>query len=826
MMQQYQQMKQAYPEALLLFRMGDFYELFFEDAVVAARQLEITLTSRSRDKNGIPVPMCGVPYHAVNSYIARLVRNGHRVAICEQVEDPRDAAGIVRREVIRVVTPGTTTDDLLLEPKSHHYLAAVHFSDQHMGLAIVDLSTGHLVLSDPTGPNIEEQALSFLASFSPAEVLVPESLRTRFLHWTKPISLASVTGAPDWTFHADLAQRVLREQFKVTTLDGFGIPPEGLAITAAGGLIEYLRRTQKSALDHICTPSYLHASDFLRMDASSVANLELVQSVDGLSRWTLFSVLDGTQTGMGARLLKEWMLRPSLSIELIRQRQDALQELKDDLILRHGTAELLSKIHDMERLLSKAILGIANPRDLATLGASLKRLPELKAALSQGRCEPLRRLHTTIDPLEDVAQMLDSAIMEEPPISIQEGGIIRDRFNPELDELRSIQRDGKSYIAAMENRERARTRIPSLKIKYNRVFGYFIEVTRPHLRLIPDDYSRRQTLANAERFVTPELKEYEEKVLTAEERMLELEKELFISLRNQVVAQHLRVQASAAAVAEIDVFASLADVAHRHHYCRPVVDDSTVIDIRNGRHAVLEQRDDQPFTPNDLYADNETHQILLITGPNMGGKSTFLRQNALIVILAQMGSFVPADSARIGLVDQIFTRVGASDNLARGRSTFMVEMIETANILNNATPRSLILLDEVGRGTATFDGLSIAWAVAEFLHNESERKAKTLFATHYHELTKLERLYTGVKNFCVTARESGDNIVFFHKLVLGNADKSYGIEVARLAGLPQPVLCRAREILKRLERKEIDLSGQPRARSTDEVTAEIQKSLF
>ncbi|HEV8132796.1 MAG TPA: DNA mismatch repair protein MutS, partial [Acidobacteriota bacterium] len=594
----------------------------------------------------------------------------------------------------------------------------------------------------------------------------------------------------------------------------------------AGGLIQYLRRTQRSTLEHLRPPAYLRSADFLRMDVSSIANLELIVSVDGSRKWTLYSILDFTQTGMGARLLKEWLLRPSLSVDSIRHRQDAVEELKENVMLRREIIDLLSDIHDLERLLSKTILGLANPRDMTSLEASLKQLPKLKTALGKAQSDPLRRLKTSLDPLEDVACALESAIDEDPPVSIQDGGIIRDGYNAELDELRGIQRDGKSYIAAIENRERGRTRIPSLKVKYNRVFGYFIEVTRSHLGSVPSDYTRKQTLANAERFTTPELKEYEEKVLTAEERILELEKELFTSLRRQVASEHSRIQGTATTIAELDTMSSLAEAAHRYRYTRPAVDTSTVIEIHNGRHPVLEQRDDAPFTPNDLYCDTETHQILLITGPNMGGKSTFLRQNALIVILAQMGSFVPADSARIGLIDQIFTRVGASDNLARGRSTFMVEMIETANILNNATPRSLILLDEVGRGTATFDGLSIAWAVAEFLHNENMCKAKTLFATHYHELTKLARLYSGVKNFCVTVKEAGDDIVFFHKVVPGSADKSYGIEVARLAGLPAPALRRAREILKKLERKEIDLSGQPRSRSTDEAIDEIQKTLF
>ncbi|HEY2934353.1 MAG TPA: DNA mismatch repair protein MutS [Acidobacteriota bacterium] len=824
MMRQYRQIKQEHPDALLFFRLGDFYEMFFEDALLAARELEITLTSRNRDKNGIPVPMCGVPYHSAAGYIVRLIQNGHRVAICEQVEDPRTAVGIVKREVIRVITPGTLLDDLALEPKSHNYIASVHLMEGSAGVALADLSTGHFVLSDFVGERAQQELLSLISSFQPSEIIVPESQKQRLLQ-SKLVELPCISAADEWTFHADRARSDLQDQFHLATLEGLGIPSGSLAVPAAGGLLQYLRKTQKSALEHLRLPSYLHKTDFLRIDSISARNLELVQSVDGLRKWTLFSVVDFTQTGMGGRLLKEWLLRPSLKLDTIQRRQDAVEELAGNLILRRELCDQLSAVHDLERLLSRVVLGVSTPREMAGLGISLKQLPKIKGSLSQAQSHLLASM-ASLDTLDDTSQLLERALADDPPLTVLDGGVIRDGYHNELDGLRSIRRDGKSYIASIESRERARTRISSLKVKYNRVFGYFIEVTRSQLHLVPGDFMRKQTVANAERFITAELKEYEEKVLTAEERILDLERELFADLRAKVAAAHARIQASASAVAELDAAAALAEAAHRYRYCRPVVDDSTVIEIRNGRHPVLEQRDDQPFTPNDFYADTKTHQVLIITGPNMGGKSTFLRQNALIVILAQMGSFVPADSCRVGLVDQIFTRVGASDNLARGRSTFMVEMIETANILNNATTRSLILLDEVGRGTATFDGLSIAWSIAEFLHNDPLRKAKTIFATHYHELTKLERLYDGVKNLCVTVNEAGDDIVFLHKVMPGNADKSYGIEVARLAGLPQPVLRRAREILKKLERKEIDLSGQSRSRTTDDVLTEIQKNLF
>ena len=825
MMRQYRRIKQEHPDALLFFRLGDFYEMFFEDAQLAARELEIALTSRNRDKNGIPVPMCGVPYHAAAGYIVRLIQNGHRVAICDQVEDPRTAVGIVRREVTRVITPGTLLDDLALEPKSHNYLASVHLLEGAAGVALADLSTGHFVLSDFSGERSEEELFALICSFQPSEIIAPESQKDRLRQSKQVADLPCINGADEWTFHSERALSDLQDQFRLVTLEGLGIPAGSPAVSAAGALLQYLRRTQQSTLEHLRLPSYLRKADFLRVDSTTARNLELVESVDGLRKWTLFSVIDFTRTSMGGRLLREWLLRPCLKLEIIRRRQDAVEELKGNLMLRRELSDQLSDVHDLERLLSKVVMGIATPRDLAALGASLKQLPKIERTLSRAESEPLVSIKG-LDVLDDISKLLESALADDPPITVQDGGVIREGFNSELDHLRDLRKDGKSYIATIESRERERTRIPSLKVRYNRVFGYFIEVTRSHFHLVPPDFMRKQTLANAERFVTAELKEYEEKVLTAEERILDLEKELFADLRRQVAAVHARIQSSASAVAELDVLTGLAEAAHRYRYCRPTVDDSTVIDVRNGRHAVLEQRDDQPFTPNDFYADTEGHQVLIITGPNMGGKSTFLRQNALIVILAQMGSFTPADSCRVGLVDQIFTRVGASDNLARGRSTFMVEMIETANILNNATTRSFILLDEVGRGTATFDGLSIAWSIAEYLHNEPLHKAKTVFATHYHELTKLERLYAGVKNFCVTVKEAGDDIVFFHKVTEGNADKSYGIEVARLAGLPQPVLRRAREILKKLERKEIDLSGQSRGRTSDEVLSEIQKNLF
>lgn len=823
MMRQYHDVKKRHPGTLVFFRMGDFYEMFYEDAVIISRELDITLTSRNNDKKGNPIPMAGIPHHALDNYLNRLVRKGFKVVICEQVEDPRQAKGIVKRDVTRIVTPGTAVEDDLLESRENNFLAALHQVDDGFGLGFVDASTGEFWVTEFVEEPALEKAQEELLHFRPRELIYPERLEDNLIGLLPSDFVGSLVRSPqpDWHFNVDYAQRLLFEHFKVSTLDGFGARNESLAIGVAGALLEYLRHTHKSSLAHITSLRFAESSRHLKLDETTVANLELIRATDGSRRWTLLSTIDFTRTGMGARLLRNWILRPSRDLAEIDFRLDAVGELRDSVTSQTRIGEVLKKVQDVERLLSRVTLETANPRDLLALRGSLEVLPALSALVEHHSAAMLAPLS---DHLEDVVEILRDAIDDGAPVSINDGGILRAGYNSELDELREMASSGKSFIARMENEERQRTGIGNLKVRYNRVFGYFIEVTKSHLESVPDHYTRKQTLVNAERFITPELKEYEEKILGAEERILRLERELFVEIRRNIAVHARRIQDAARKVASIDVLVALAEVAFKYGYSRPTLDDSRVIDIRSGRHPVLERHDSEPFVPNDLLCDTDQQQVLILTGPNMGGKSTYLRQNALIVILAQMGSFVPAEKARVGLVDRIYTRVGASDHLARGRSTFMVEMIETAHILNTASPASLILLDEVGRGTATFDGLSIAWSVAEFLVTEPSRKARTIFATHYQEITKLEKLYPGVKNYCVAVREANDEIIFFHRVMEGVASKSYGIEVARLAGLPPRVLERAREILKRLERRQLDLAG--RRGVTEDVIEELQPNLF
>jgi DNA mismatch repair protein MutS len=823
MMRQYHQIKQEHPDVLLFFRLGDFYEMFFEDAITGSRELEITLTSRHADRAGKPIPMCGIPHHAVNGYLTKLIKKGYRIAICEQVEDPRLAKGLVRREVTRIVSPGTTIEDAVLDSKENNYIAAILELKEVIGVAFLDVSTGTFSSTEFHGEATREQLLEVLGFFSPREVVVPEGDRPAFEKWFHGPSSprALVTSQPDWLFNSDYAARLLLDHFKVSTLEGFGLNGRQAGTAAAGALLGYVKQTQKSALGHVLTLTPFESAQSLKLDDATIRNLEILRTSEGSREGSLLSVLDLTKTGMGARLLRSWLLMPSLALDEIGDRLDAVEELQASAIKVDRIGKVLKTIHDVERLLSRVTLQTANGRDLLALKDSLAVLPLLEEQLADHHSVLLK---DRVDRLEDLVDLLDRAIASDCPVTLSDGGIIRNGFNAELDDLRRIAGSGKSYIAGLESQERQRTGIQSLKVRYNRVFGYFIEVTKSHLHAVPPHYQRRQTLVGAERFVTPELKEYEEKVLGAEERIQEIEREIFLEIRGQVAGQAGRIQRIAHFVARIDVLLALAEVARRGRYSRPTLNESTELLIRGGRHPVVELQGPEPFVPNDLYCNTTADQMLILTGPNMGGKSTFLRQNALIVIMAQMGSFVPADEARIGLIDRVFTRVGASDNLARGRSTFMVEMIETANILNTATPRSLILLDEVGRGTATFDGLSLAWSVAEFLVTQPERKARTLFATHYQELTRLDRLYPGVKNYCVTVKQSGHQIIFFHKVMAGTASKSYGIEVARLAGIPAAVIERAREILTRLERKDMDLSGS--RRSTGDVLDDLQKRLF
>jgi DNA mismatch repair protein MutS len=827
MMKQYHEVKRRFPGKLVFFRLGDFYEMFYEDAILASRELEITLTSRNKDKSGAPIPMCGVPYHSVDGYIARLMKKGHKIAICEQVEDPKTAKKLVHREVTRVLTPGTVVEEMLLEPKDHNYLSSLCITEEGIGLAFMDLSTADFLATEFFAEESWQKAIDELTRFTPKEIVLAETssneIRQRLVRdWSD----AWVTSPlDDWVFNFDYAQRLLLEHFGLASLDGLGAAGKSAALSAAGALIHYLRDSQLAALGKVATLRFFEPSDFLKLDASTVTNLELVQSLDGSKTGSLFSFLDLTRTGMGARLLKSWLLLPLLNLTELERRQEAIQALTVSIQTHGRLSTKLSDIHDLERLISRVMVGVAGPRELLALRDSLRMVQPIQNLLKEFSASRICEIRDQIDPVDDVIQLVENAVSDDPPASAADPGIIRTGYSAELDDLRSIRRSGKGYIASLETRERQKTGIASLKVKFNQVFGYFIEVTNSNLSLVPAHYIRKQTLVNCERFVTEELQQYEEKVLGAEERIVALEKELFAHVRRTVALHGSRIQNTARLLGELDAYAALAEVAMKNDYVRPELTDGDEIFIRQGRHPVVELQS-RPFIPNDLYLNSTSDQLTILTGPNMGGKSTYLRQTALIVILAQMGSFVPAKEARLGCVDRIYTRVGASDNLARGRSTFMVEMIETANILNTATNRSLILLDEVGRGTATFDGLSLAWAIAEYLVQNPLHRAKTLFATHYHELTKMAEVHAGVKNYCMAIQEVGKEIVFLRKVVPGVADKSYGIEVARLAGMPREVLLRANKILERLERKEIDLTGRAHRRSTDEVLEEMQKSLF
>ncbi len=826
MLRQYHEIKKQYPGTLLFFRLGDFYELFFDDALLGAREMEITLTARQKER-GNPIPMCGVPYHAAAGYIAKLVRKGYRIAICEQTEDPKSATNLVRREVVRVVTPGTALENQLLETKQNNYLASICGSGSGMGLALLDLSTGEFLATEFNGESGWERVKEQLESFSPREIIFPNSLSLLFQQAGKsadgtssstsifnpsgpasPDSIA-LTELDEWLFGYEHAESLLRAQLGVATLDGFGLTDKVYAISAAGAAIHYINETQKTQSSHLGEITYFEPSEYLVLDSTTVKNLELVAATDGVASHSLFGMLDQTMTGMGARLLRQWLLRPSVKPQEIETRLDSVEELKSSTIKRDQLRRLLEPMTDLERLSGKITLGRANARDLIALRQSIEVIPNLRRALSDSRASLLQVLSENLDELDDIKSLIAEAIADDPPASSSEPGMIRDGFNPELDELRNLARSGKSYIAAIEARERGRTGVSSLKVKFNNVFGYFIEISNANKDRVPSDYERKQTLVNSERYTTPELKEYEAKVLGAEERISELEVTLFIEVRKQIAQEVRRIQGVSRAIAILDAISSLAEVGAKHSFVRPQLHEGDEIEIRAGRHPVIETLGER-FVPNDLSLNNTTDRLLIITGPNMGGKSVFLKQTALIIILAQMGSFVPAASARIAVVDRIFTRVGASDNLARGRSTFMVEMTETSNILNTATPRSLVLLDEVGRGTATFDGLSLAWAIAEYIHDNQHHSAKTLFATHYHEMTELAKMRPGVRNYQVAVSESKGEIVFLRKVVPGSASKSYGIEVARLAGLPRAVIERAREILTNLEQNELDLTGKPK----------------
>jgi DNA mismatch repair protein MutS len=831
MFRQYHALKRDHPNAILLFRMGDFYEMFEEDAKDAARLLELTLTARGKGTDNV-VPMCGFPHHQLDAYTARLVRANRRVAICDQVEDPRKAKGLVKREVVRLVSPGTLTDPSQLAAKENVWLAAVLSTAGRLAAAFLDLSTGEFLAWETAAEGEGGRAAlgDRLQGFAPREVLHVEDPS-----WTEGFRQQQTPGAV-WTlaepyaFSADTAERLLCERFGVSSLDGFGFRDRRAAVAAAGGLLHHAHETQKCGLEHVDTLRFHEPSRHLLLDPATRRNLELDRALrDGDRSATLFHTLDATVTSAGGRLLRRWLLAPLLDPEEIRARQDAVEEFLTRSDLRERGRVQLREVHDIERLLGRSVAGTANPRELWALRSSLERVPGLIAALDESTAALVRRIVDGIDPCADVAERLAAGLVDDPPATQRDGGMIRDGFHAELDELRAIQRDGKSFIAGLEAKERKGTGIASLKVRFNKVFGYFIEVSKPNLHLVPEHYHRKQTIASGERFVTPELKEYESKVLHAQERIEVLEQDLFQALRAGVAAEAPRLKALARATARLDVLSALAETAARHEYRRPVVHDGTALRIVGGRHPVVEQRlADRRFVPNDTQLEAEGKAIAVLTGPNMGGKSTYLRQVALIVLMAQAGGFVPADEAELGIVDRIFCRVGASDSLAEGQSTFMVEMTETANILHHATSRSLLLLDEIGRGTSTFDGLSIAWAVVEQLAALDGGAPRTLFATHYHELTELAVELRSVINLRMAVREWKEDVIFLHRVEPGAADRSYGIQVARLAGVPRHVVERAQEILANLERDEYGRDGQPRRaeRRGGKQAAPGQGSLF
>jgi len=833
MLRQYQELKDQHPGTLLFFRLGDFYELFFDDAIVGSRELQITLTARHKER-GDPVPMCGVPHHSAGNYIARLVRKGYRVAICEQTEDAGKTKKLVRREVVRIVTPGTPIDPQLLDSREPVFLAAICSSGENVGAAFLDVSTGEFQATQSQGADGWTRILADLESYAPRELLFPASLAplvksglTGKAH-TAPLPLVSdhkdhsevtnsqstatssnlnttLTPLDDWLWQREDCAALLREQFGVHSLAGYGLERKDEAVRAAGASLRYARETQRAAAAHVTDLVYFEAQDHLVLDSVTVRNLELVESLAGGAGRSLLDVIDQTVTGMGARLLRSWLLRPSVKRGEVDSRLAAVSDLLASQINRDKLRALLKDVSDLERLTGRINLGSATPRDLNALLRSVTRVPAIRTLLGEHQSSLLQVLYESTDELPELREILTKAINEDPPLKLSDGDTIREGYSAELDDLRSTSRNAKQIIAALEATERIRSGIGNLRIRYNGVFGYFLEVSKANASRVPADYERRQTLANAERFTTAELRDWEKKVLGAEERIIQLETELFTDVCRQIATMTRQIQATARALAALDALCSLAETAARRRYTRPVMHDGDEIEIIQGRHPVIEVFNDVPFVPNSVYLNNSTERLLIITGPNMGGKSTVLRQTAIICLLAQMGSFVPAERVRLPLLDRIWTRVGASDDLTRGRSTFMVEMTETAAILHSATPRSLVLLDEIGRGTATFDGLSIAWAVAEFLHDSAEHAAKTLFATHYHELTELAERLPGGQNYQITATEREGEVVFLHRLERGRASKSYGIEVARLAGLPPVVLANAREVLARLERYELDV---------------------
>ena len=803
MMKQYMETKAQYQDCILFYRLGDFYEMFFDDALTASRELEITLTGKNCGQEE-RAPMCGVPYHAVESYLNKLVSKGYKVAICEQVEDPKTAKGIVKRDVVRIVTPGTNLDTQALDETRNNYIMCIVYIADRYGVSVSDITTGdYFVTEIPDSAKLMDE----IYRFSPSEIICNEAfyMSGMDLDGMKERLGITIYSLDSWYFDDEVCRQKLLEHFKVSSFAGLGLADYDCGIISAGALLQYLLETQKNSLSNLTHITPYAAGKYMMLDSSTRRNLELCETLrEKQKRGSLLWVLDKTKTAMGARTLRKYVEQPLIDKKEIEKRLDAVAELKDSAISREEIREYLSPVYDLERLITRIAYGTANPRDLTAFRSSLEMLPHIRYILEEMQSELLKNIHDDMDPLEDLCTLVKDAIREEPPIAMKEGNIIRDGYNEEVDKLRRAKSDGKEWLAKLENDEREKTGIKNLRIKYNKVFGYYLEVTNSYKDMVPDYYTRKQTLANAERYITPELKELEDMILGAEDKLYALEYEIYSQVRDTIAGEVERIQKTAKAVAALDAFASLAVVAERNNYTRPKINEKGIIDIKDGRHPVVERMiPNDMFIANDTYLDDKKHRISIITGPNMAGKSTYMRQTALIALMAQIGSFVPAKSANIGLSDRIFTRVGASDDLASGQSTFMVEMTEVANILRNATSKSLLILDEIGRGTSTFDGLSIAWAVVEYISDSRLLGAKTLFATHYHELTELEGKISNVNNYCIAVKEKGDDIVFLRKIVKGGADKSYGIQVAKLAGVPDLVIERAKEIVEELSDEDV-----------------------
>ena len=833
MMKQYMQTKEEYKDCILFYRLGDFYEMFFDDALTASKELEITLTGKNCGLEE-RAPMCGIPYHAVDSYLNRLVSKGYKVAICEQVEDPKTAKGIVKREVIRVVTPGTNLDTQGLDETKNNYIMCIVYMADRYGLSVADVTTGEYLVTELDS---QTKLMDELYKFMPSEIVCNEAFYMSGLDLDdlKNRLHMAIYSLEAWYFDDALCRETLQEHFKVASLEGIGLSDCECGMIASGALLKYLEETQKNSLSHMSRLTRYATGNYMVLDSATRRNLELVETLrEKQKRGSLLWVLDKTKTAMGARTLRKYVEQPLIDKKSIVKRLDAVAELKDNAICREEIREYLNPVYDLERLVGKITYQSANPRDLIAFQSSLSMLPSVKCILKDMESDLLKEIYEELDPLEELCDLVGRAIQEEPPLAMKEGGIIKDGYNEEVDRLRKAKSEGKNWLADLETKEREKTGIKNLRIRYNKVFGYYLEVTNSFKDLVPDYYTRKQTLANAERYIIPELKELEDTILGAEDKLCALEYELYCEMRNTIAAELTRIQRTAKAVAKLDVIASLALVAERNNYVRPKINEKGVIDIRDGRHPVVEKMiPNDMFIANDTYLDDKKQRISIITGPNMAGKSTYMRQAALIVLMAQLGSFVPASSANIGLVDRIFTRVGASDDLASGQSTFMVEMNEVANILRNATSKSLLILDEIGRGTSTFDGLSIAWAVVEYISNSKLLGAKTLFATHYHELTELEGKISNVNNYCIAVKEKGDDIVFLRKIVKGGADKSYGIQVAKLAGVPDPVINRAKEIVEELvtaditgKVKDIAVQGSETKKKTQKKLDEVDLTQF